>query len=156
MSCCPNTSTSCLVASDVVVDTSLVFKWIFNEDDVLLARTQLRSWLNTGTRIVVPCWFACELGNVLHQQVLKGNMTDVQAMQRIRIPFLWITALDPDPEIAVRGIQIASQLRQRASYDAQYLALAERLGCELGTADRRCALATQPDFPFVHWLGQGA
>lgn len=142
------------MAGDVVVDTSLAFKWIVTEADVLPARIQLRDWLDDGIRIVVPRWFACELGNALHQQVLKGTMTELQAMQRLRIPFQWLTVLDPDPEIAERGIQIASQLRQRASYDAQYVALAERLGCELWTADRRFAGAAQPAFPFVRWLGQ--
>lgn len=93
----------------------------------------------SGVRIVVPRWFACELGNVLHQRVLSGKSTSIQPIQLLRFGLGWVTVLDPDPEIAVRGMQIAPQLRQRASYDAQYV-----------------ALAAQPDFPFVRRLGQPA
>jgi predicted nucleic acid-binding protein len=38
---------------------------------------------------------------------------------------------------AERAIEIAALTGQRASYDSHYLALAERLGCELWTADDR-------------------
>ncbi len=144
------------MAGEVVVDTSLAFKWLVDEDDSALADDYHRSWRAAGIRIVVPCWFACELGNVLHQRVLSGRLTSIQSTQLLRFGLTWVTVLDPDTEIAVRGIQIASQLRQRASYDSQYVALAERLGCELWTADRRFGLAAQPIYPFVHWLGQPA
>lgn len=142
------------MAGEVVVDTSMAFKWLVDEDDSALADAYHRSWRAADIRIVVPCWFACELGNVLLQRVHGGRLTSIQSTQLLGFALAWVTVLDPDPEIAIRAIQIASQLRQRASYDAQYVALAERLGCELWTADRRFALAAQPDFPFVRWLGQ--
>jgi predicted nucleic acid-binding protein len=61
---------------------------------------------------------------------------------------------DVEPAVSVRALAIADQLRQRASYDAQYLALAEHLGCELWTADERFWNAARPAFPQVRWVGE--
>jgi len=142
--------------SDIVTAVSFAFKLVIAEDDSAEADMLKRAWHRQGRRVVVPCWFACEVRNALHQKVRSGLITERAAADFVRIALNRVTVLDPDPGIAVCGIQIASQLRQRASYDAQYLALAERHGCELWTADRRFALTAQPDFPFVHWLGQAA
>ncbi len=144
------------MADEIVVDTSLAFKWRVDEDDSALADDYHRSWRAAGIRIIVPCWFACELGNVLHQRVHCGRLTSIHSTQLLSFALSWVTVLDPHPAIAVRGIQITSQLRQRASYDSQYVALAERLGCELWTADHRFAVAAKPVFPFVHWVGEPA
>ena len=50
-------------------------------------------------------------------------------------------------------MDIASELRQGAVYDAYYLALAESLGCELWTADRRFHRVANDASYSVHWVG---
>jgi predicted nucleic acid-binding protein len=40
-----------------------------------------------------------------------------------------------------------------SAYDAYYVALAESLGCDLWTADRRLFDAVQGKLPFVRWVG---
>lgn len=52
------------------------------------------------------------------------------------VPLLW------------RAFAISSQARIGV-YDCLYVALAEREGCELLTADERLVSALQPTFPFV-------
>jgi len=44
-------------------------------------------------------------------------------------------------------VAVALQLGRRSAYDAAYIALAETLGCELLTADRRLAFAPGPRCP---------
>jgi len=46
-----------------------------------------------------------------------------------------------------RALEIASRLKLPATYDAHYLALVERLGVELVTADRRLFAAARRAFP---------
>ncbi|MFQ5613908.1 MAG: type II toxin-antitoxin system VapC family toxin [Anaerolineae bacterium] len=41
-------------------------------------------------------------------------------------------------------------MKRAAAYDSYYLALAETLGCELWTADRR--LHNIVDLPWLHWV----
>jgi predicted nucleic acid-binding protein len=47
-----------------------------------------------------------------------------------------------------RALEIAKQFRQTV-YDCLYVALAEREGCELVTADDKLVNAVQPTLPFV-------
>ena len=61
--------------------------------------------------------------------------------------------LHQPPSLHVRALQLASQLRQNAAYDAHYLALAESFGCELWTADERFYRAASPSVDNVRWLG---
>lgn len=142
--------------SEVVVNVNLAFKWVVKEHDSADAVARLRHWDQHNTRILVPGWFACELGNAIHQRVRGGVTSPQQAAQAIRFVLQTVTLLDPDPQVTVRAVEIAVLLNQRASYDSQYVALAEHLGCELWTADERFGRAAQSTFPFVHWLGEPA
>lgn len=60
------------------------------------------------------------------------------------------------PGLHRRAIELAGRFRQRAVYDAHYLALAEDLDCELWTADRRFYEAVYGRSPFVRLLGEFA
>ena len=62
--------------------------------------------------------------------------------------------LHQPPGLHVRALQLASQLKQNAAYDAHYLALAESFDCELWTADERFYRATSPSVDNVRWLGE--
>ena len=63
---------------------------------------------------------------------------------------LSIVRVSPDADSLLAALRWAARLGQRAAYDAQYLALAERLGAEFYTADRRLAsLAEAAGLPWV-------
>ncbi len=142
------------IPKEVVVDTSLAVKWVMAEHDSRAARMRLRRWRSENTRLIVPCWFACEFANVLHQHVRQGTVSTPQAIRFLRPVLDRVSLLDPEPTVAVPALEIASLLNQKASYDSQYVALAEHLGCELWTADQRFGRLAQATFPFVHWLGE--
>ena len=70
---------------------------------------------------------------------------------------LWVTILGDGPllipalPLTQRAIEISSQMRVGA-YDCLYVALAEREGCELVTADDKLVKNLQPTFPFIKEL----
>lgn len=58
-----------------------------------------------------------------------------------------------DNELLKRAYDLAEQLNRPAAYDAQYLALAERLGCDFWTADEKLFNAVGASLTWVRWLG---
>lgn len=54
----------------------------------------------------------------------------------------------------LRAVELASDLGLPAVYDAHYLALAERMGCELWTADERLWNSVRTSLSWVRWIGE--
>jgi len=57
------------------------------------------------------------------------------------------------PGTHARALELAHRFGQPASYDAHYLALAERERCDVWTADERLWNAVREELPWVHWVG---
>jgi len=49
---------------------------------------------------------------------------------------------------------MATRLNLPAAYDAYYLALAEMLGCEFWTADKKLCNTVKDSLPWVKFLGE--
>jgi predicted nucleic acid-binding protein len=58
-----------------------------------------------------------------------------------------------DEALVLHGYQIAEIYQRPTAYDAQYLAVAERFGCDFWTADLRLFNSVSQQFPGIHWLG---
>jgi len=58
-----------------------------------------------------------------------------------------------DDALLKRGYVLAEEFNRPTAYDAQYLALAERLACEFWTADERLFNAVTARFASIRWLG---
>jgi predicted nucleic acid-binding protein len=58
-----------------------------------------------------------------------------------------------DDDLLKRGYELATQYNRPTAYDAQYLALAERLSCAFWTAGKRLFNAVSNRLPQVKWLG---
>lgn len=52
------------------------------------------------------------------------------------------------------GILLATEYNRPTAYDAQYLALAERLSCEFWTVDERLFNGVKDRFSAIRWLGE--
>ena len=137
-----------------VVDASLALKWVVVEQDSTDARELLHEWEGTDVELTVPSWFSCELANVLFRFVLRGDLTLAEAQANHDVVMQLVTIAGDDPADARRAMEIAEQTGQKAVYDAQYVALAERLGCELWTADERFVRTVGAAFPFVRSLSE--
>ena len=132
----------------VVGDASLAVKWLVEEDDSDRAHAALQSWVARDVTRIAPHLMPFEVANALHRRVLRGELNVGDGTRMIaRLD------LHQPPGLHVRALQLASQLRQNAAYDAHYLALAESFGCELWTADERFYRAASPRIDGVRWLG---
>ena len=140
----------------VVVDASLAFKWLVSEENSDKARALSRSWADEGIQAAAPYLMPVEVTNALHRRVARGDLSVEDAIRLLGHLLASGIELRDVPDLHVRTLQLAGQLRQGAVYDAHYLALANVLGCEFWTADERFYSAAALVMQNVRWIGEFA
>ena len=142
------------MSNKVVVDTSIVIKWVIDETDSSIAVALLARWISQGLIIQAPSLLAYEITNVLYQRLRKGRITFDEANDALQYVLLRELKLNTSQDYALskRAMAFAYQFSLSATYDAHYLALAERENCELWTADTRLLNAINGKLPWVHKL----
>lgn len=141
------------VSKFVVVDASVAFKWLVEEEYSDRATALTRHWADEGIQPAAPPLMPFEVANALHRRVVRDELSVEVAIDLMQDLMSLRIALDEPPNLHHRALELAGQLRQGAVYDAHYLALAESLGCELWTADRRFQRAARPGIDHVRWIG---
>lgn len=146
----------------LVTDASVVVKWLIREEYSVHAQRLLADCIMKQRVIAVPPHFHAEVLNVLVQRQRRTD-PDVQisaadattALRRFLILKLEAVAPDDLYDGAFRFVQTHGL---RSIYDALYVALAQMLGCELWTADRRLLAALGAAAPWMRFIGdyQGA
>lgn len=137
----------------VVVDASVAFKWLVEEENSDKATALTRLWDDEGTQLMAPPIMPFEVANALHRRVVRGDLVLDAAKDLMQDLMSLGVVLHETPRLHMRALELASQLKQGAVYDAHYLALAESLGCEMWTADQRLYRAAGPGFDLVRWIG---
>ena len=136
----------------VVVDASLVVKWLVDEDDSTKAHAVLESWVVRDVARIAPYLMPFEVANALHRRVARGELS-IRNSTRMMTRLLGSRLeLHQPPGLHARALELASQLNQGAVYDAHYLALAEEFDCELWTADQRFYRAASAGVDYVRCI----
>ena len=138
----------------VVVDASVAFKWLVEEENSDKATALTRLWDDEGTQLAAPALMPFEVANALHRRVVRGDLGVEVAADLMQDLMSLGGVLHETPSLHRRALELASQLKQGSVYDAHYLALAESLGCELWTADERFYRAASPGVQDVRWIGE--
>lgn len=139
--------------SSVCVDASLVLKLVLPEADSDRAHRLWRSWLETDTEVLAPEHLALKATSVIPTHVYRGLISPETGRRAFDALHAQAMTLIPSGPLNVRAWELAEQFGRPTAYDAYYLALAEALGCELWTADRRLVNAVSPTWSWVKWLG---
>ncbi len=144
------------MSETVIVDSSIVVKWVLHESDSHLANGLLEQWRNRGVTILAPALLLYEVSNVLYQRVRRGDITPEKAGLEIvgllSSEVTWF--FSQYPRLSLRAVEFAHQFNLSATYDAHYLALAERENCEFWTADTRLWRAVRDKLEWVHTLAE--
>lgn len=140
----------------VVVDTSLAIKWILEEADSEMAEALLLEWSQKGIILYAPPLLAYEITNVLFKHVRKSEISIERAKGAFAEVLLLGIELDfpQDHALSLRALELAQKYALPATYDAHYLALAERENCELWTADSRMWRTVQGKLLWVRNLSE--
>ena len=140
----------------VVVDASIAIKWVLYEPDSDTAKALLDEWINRETVILAPALLAYEITNSLYRKARRGETT----IDGVRLALTRILTTDlvldsfQGPALSIRALEFAQRFNLPATYDAHYLALAEREDCELWTADTRLWNSIKGKLSWVRWMAE--
>jgi predicted nucleic acid-binding protein len=131
-----------------VLDSSVAFKWEVPEVDADRA-VRLRDESRQGLHeLIAPDVFPVELAHALTRAERQGRIAPYGGWVLWQFIMADCPTLHPYLPLMPRAYQLSSHYRIGV-YDCLYVALAEREGCELVTADARLVTNLRPAFPFV-------
>jgi predicted nucleic acid-binding protein len=118
----------------LVVDASVAIKWL-NPSEALADRANtVRDDYEQGQiSLLVPAFWDYEVTNGINKAVARGDLSEQEGREQ-------------------ESYDLARKY-QRSVYDSWYLSLAEEIGCEFWTADRRLYNAVKDNLGFVKWIG---
>lgn len=139
--------------STVCVDASFVLRMFLGPDDVE-AWEWWEASLAEGSALGAPTLLGYEVANALHRYRRAGYLSAVTTEIILEAALALPIVLESDASLHIAALRLAGALGLSATYDAHYLALAERLGAELWTADAELVRRLEGRGPQVRLLGK--
>jgi predicted nucleic acid-binding protein len=131
-----------------VIDTSVDIKTYVQEQDSGKAVRLRNDYHQGGHELIAPDIFPTEMCSVLMILERSGKIKPGDADLFFKQFLNEVPPLQPAIPLLPRALEIGKQFRQTV-YDCLYVALAERDGCELVTADDKLVNAVKSTLPFV-------
>ncbi len=135
----------------VLIDASFAFRLLLSGPLQSRARELVDGWLGEGYQLMAPSLWLYEITSALCKSVHFQGLSEDEGRLALNLAHsLGVHLVMPDEELSAHAYTWTLSLGRASAYDSFYLALAERLGCELWTADKRLANAAVR--PWVHLL----
>ncbi len=139
---------------EVSIDASFSLKLVLDEPDRERVQRQWATWRDAGYGFFVPWLWFFESHATLRSRITTGELDEAEAMRAWRALLgHGVSAVSPEGMFD-RAWVLARELSQRRTYDMAYFAVAELLGCELWTADKKVVNAAQGRFPWLHYVDE--
>jgi predicted nucleic acid-binding protein len=131
------------------VDANVVLR-LLNAPEHPAVAALWSEFVAADVEVVAPTLLTYELANALHQQWRVGRLGAERARDLLDVAQALPIALHGDTHLHARALEIAGECNLPATYDAHYVALAERFRVPLWTCDRRLAAGVGDGLPEVH------
>jgi predicted nucleic acid-binding protein len=137
----------------IVVDANVAVKWVLTDEvDADKAAALAERCGVQAEPMVAPPLLLSEVTNILRQQMRRTGLPLASA-RPLLVDFLAFPLVLTEPAgLYDQALQVADRYNLPAAYDAQYVALAQHLGCDLWTADQRLLDLLGGALPFVKSL----
>lgn len=136
------------------VDANIVIRLV-GYPDAIEVQQLWEGWVRAGEVLIAPTLLMFETSNALHQMQRAGSIAALAADAALQAALALPLELISDDLMFERAFDIARRLRLSASYDAHYIALAERESAPLWTADKRLYNSVHQHLDWVHLLEPG-
>ena len=137
--------------SSLCVDANLVIRLVADPADEAV-RDLWEQWDAEHRQIAAPTLLYYEVSNALYRYQRAGMMSPEAVRLALEAAFALPVRLYGDEPLHRRALALAERFALPAAYDAHYLALADWLGGELWTADRKLVRAVGDELPWVRWV----
>jgi len=137
----------------LVVDASVVAKWLLAEPDAERALALRERAEFEGVALLAPDILAAEVASVVWKRVIRGQLEPAEGERLFGTFTLMSPLLVRLDGLAHQALRLSVQFR-RSVYDCLYLALAFKQSCDLVTADERLYNALKGQAPQLRLLGE--
>lgn len=145
----------------ICVDTSVLVKLFFEEDDSFKAKVLMQKIIEDNQIIAVPSFAWAEVGSIFRKKVRKKELSTQDALEMWTSfrSFPGIVYVEDD-NVMDLAWRISSYFDLPTMYDAAFLAVAEGIAdktgeiCEYWTADERLVNSLRGKKIYVNFLGE--
>jgi predicted nucleic acid-binding protein len=139
--------------SKLVADSCVVLKWLIDEPGTPAARQILNAYgSQEWLQLLAPDRIYPEVSNVLWKKARRQLITADEAWQAFEVFRRYEFVVTASADLLEEAMQIAFD-HDQSPYDRFYVALSQREGCPLVTADETLVRKVSGAFPQVVLLG---
>ncbi|WP_069791011.1 type II toxin-antitoxin system VapC family toxin (plasmid) [Cyanobacterium sp. IPPAS B-1200] len=121
----------------ICLDASFVIRYLSQNNSDSIYVQKLREWQEKNYTLIAPTLIMYEVTNAFHRAVIAGQITESEAQDFLEEAMSLNISFYGDKNLHRDAMKLANLFRLPATYDAHYLALANRFSVELWTADSR-------------------
>ena len=143
-----------VTGSPIVIDTSIVLRWLLPDSLSEACWRLFERSTEAGQHITAPTLLVYEVVSGLSKAVyLKNISLDEAQTSLLQFFVLGLPLADANQALSQRAFEWTRRMNRAVAYDSYYLTLAEILGGEFWTADRRLYHAAHDaQLGWVHWV----
>lgn len=136
----------------ICVDASLVVKAVTDEEGCDQARALFESWAKAGESLVAPALLDYEVASALCRKAHLKDIRENEAIEAYRLSTALGVVAGHDAALVEQALLVARSFGQKTPYDFSYLAFAEKIKCDLYTADLKFVELVQAGYSFVKYF----
>lgn len=133
----------------ICLDASFVVRYLSQNNEDSIYYQKLQEWQENNYSLIAPTLIMYEVANAFHRAVVAEQIIQTEAEDLLEEALALGIRFYGDQELHKDALKLANLFRLPATYDAHYLALANRLNVELWTADRRLFKAVSGSLSWV-------
>jgi predicted nucleic acid-binding protein len=133
------------------IDANLIVRLLASPQDISI-RQFWEEWDDANQQLAAPTLLRYEVVNAFYRYEKQGTISRDAVHAALKAALALPIHYYGEAGLHVHALLLAERFSLPAAYDAHYLALAEQLGTELWTADKRLYHAVEQALPWVHYI----